>query len=75
MGAMPKAACLCATHMHVVRTDTERAVANAETHDRTGDLQIFSLTLSQLSYRSLLIRLGAFLYHGQLSRLGQHIVL
>ena len=23
---------------------------NAETRDRTGDLQIFSLTLSQLSY-------------------------
>ena len=30
-----------------------RAGANhsAETRDRTGDLQIFSLTLSQLSYR------------------------
>ena len=25
--------------------------ANAETRDRTGDLQIFGLTLSQLSYR------------------------
>ena len=24
---------------------------NAETRDRTGDFQIFSLTLSQLSYR------------------------
>ena len=24
---------------------------DAETRDRTGDLQIFSLTLSQLSYR------------------------
>ena len=24
---------------------------NAETRDRTGDLQIFGLTLSQLSYR------------------------
>ena len=24
---------------------------NAETRDRAGDLQIFSLTLSQLSYR------------------------
>ena len=24
---------------------------HAETRDRTGDLQIFSLTLSQLSYR------------------------
>ena len=28
-----------------------RHVRNAETQDRTGDLQIFSLTLSQLSYR------------------------
>ena len=27
--------------------------SNAETRDRTGDLQIFSLTLSQLSYRGL----------------------
>ena len=27
------------------------ACQNAETRDRTGDLQIFSLTLSQLSYR------------------------
>ena len=26
----------------------------AETRDRTGDLQIFSLTLSQLSYRGLI---------------------
>ena len=26
---------------------------NAETRDRTGDLQIFSLTLSQLSYRGI----------------------
>ena len=26
---------------------------SAETRDRTGDLQIFSLTLSQLSYRGL----------------------
>jgi hypothetical protein len=35
---------------------TKQAVAlakNAETRDRTGDLQIFSLTLSQLSYRGL----------------------
>ena len=29
------------------------AKRNAETRDRTGDLQIFSLTLSQLSYRGL----------------------
>ena len=28
-------------------------IINAETRDRTGDLQIFSLTLSQLSYRGL----------------------
>ena len=27
----------------------------AETRDRTGDLQIFSLTLSQLSYRGVLV--------------------
>ena len=30
----------------------------AETRDRTGDLQIFSLTLSQLSYRGLLFGTG-----------------
>ena len=29
------------------------SMANAVTQDRTGDLQIFSLTLSQLSYRGL----------------------
>ena len=29
---------------------------NAETRDRTGDLQIFGLTLSQLSYRGMLIQ-------------------
>ena len=29
---------------------------NAETRDRTGDVQIFSLTLSQLSYLGLLLR-------------------
>ena len=34
---------------------------NAETRDRTGDLQIFSLTLSQLSYR------GSGLFLGSLS--------
>ena len=28
---------------------------NAETRDRTGDLQIFSLTLSQLSYRGVIV--------------------
>ena len=30
-----------------------RPTEDAETQDRTGDLQIFSLTLSQLSYRGL----------------------
>ena len=30
---------------------TSSSHAHAETRDRTGDLQIFSLTLSQLSYR------------------------
>ena len=29
---------------------------NAVTQDRTGDLQIFSLTLSQLSYRGHVLR-------------------
>ena len=29
---------------------------HAETRDRTGDLQIFSLTLSQLSYRGLFLK-------------------
>ena len=37
------------------RLNTQRA---AETRDRTGDLQIFSLTLSQLSYR------GSYAIHG-----------
>ena len=31
--------------------DKQRLLQYAETRDRTGDLQIFSLTLSQLSYR------------------------
>ena len=31
---------------------------DAETRDRSGDLQIFSLTLSQLSYRGLNTTLG-----------------
>ena len=30
----------------------------AETRDRTGDLQIFGLTLSQLSYRGRAIDMG-----------------
>ena len=29
----------------------DRPESHAETRDRSGDLQIFSLTLSQLSYR------------------------
>ena len=33
----------------------EGKLRNAETRDRTGDLQIFGLTLSQLSYRGLTI--------------------
>ena len=43
---------------------------NAETRDRTGDLQIFSLTLSQLSYRgfeifeSVFCAVGAVLWAG-----------
>ena len=36
---------------------------HAETRDRTGDLQIFSLTLSQLSYLDLLMN-----FQGQNSR-------
>ena len=41
----------CPDHLRISSThgDTE----HAETRDRTGDLQIFSLTLSQLSYRGL----------------------
>ena len=33
----------------------EPEASNAETRDRTGDLQIFSLTLSQLSYRGYMV--------------------
>ena len=33
------------------RSDSANSVEFAETRDRAGDLQIFSLTLSQLSYR------------------------
>ena len=40
-------ACVCVC----VRTGlTPRLVCNAKTRDRAGDLQIFGLTLSQLSY-------------------------
>ena len=35
----------------ILQKAKERENENAETRDRTGDLQIFSLTLSQLSYR------------------------
>ena len=38
----------------IVCVCTARKNKNAETRDRTGDLQIFSLTLSQLSYRGQL---------------------
>ena len=33
--------------------ETMSSTNSAETRDRTGDLQIFSLTLSQLSYRGI----------------------
>ena len=36
---------------HYADTTARTNGTNAETRDRTGDLQIFSLTLSQLSYR------------------------
>ena len=39
--------------LHHVPLLTSEPKKNAETRDRTGDLQIFSLTLSQLSYRGL----------------------
>jgi hypothetical protein len=37
---------------------------SAETRDRTGDLQIFSLTLSQLSYRGPVERAGRVVWQG-----------
>ena len=37
-------------HLAVFCIRESRVCENAETRDRTGDLQIFSLTLSQLSY-------------------------
>jgi hypothetical protein len=37
----------------VTEVDVVPTNKSAETQDRTGDLQIFSLTLSQLSYRGL----------------------
>ena len=39
--------------------------SNAETRDRTGDLQIFSLTLSQLSYRGLVTTLSSWRASGR----------
>merc|ERR1711884_281063 len=42
------------THTHAYTLTRARA-PNAETRDRTGDLLIFSLTLSQLSYRGLIL--------------------
>ena len=49
-------ACMVHLHEHYRVLEVEGAVfcgckKSAETRDRTGDLQIFSLTLSQLSYR------------------------
>ena len=35
---------------------------DAETRDRTGDLQIFSLTLSQLSYRGVWLNLALLFF-------------
>ena len=35
----------------ILRSYETNWIKNAETRDRTGDRQIFSLTLSQLSYR------------------------
>ena len=51
---------------------------NAETRDRTGDLQIFSLTLSQLSYRGFEIAesdvglAGGALWSGQKHEAATH---
>ena len=49
----PNASCLAKTQRY------------AETRDRTGDLQIFGLTLSQLSYRGSLslILVGSYILH------------
>ena len=46
--------CIRSPFLLVVRPRTKRN-ENAETRDRTGDLQIFSLTLSQLSYRGCVL--------------------
>ena len=45
---------VCAAVLFLRRRAVARAQAQtAETRDRSGDFQIFSLTLSQLSYRGL----------------------
>ena len=47
------------THTHTHRStrilSSRSKGQDAETRDQTGDLQIFGLTLSQLSYRGLLL--------------------
>ena len=50
---------------HSVRHSAEKSCA--ETRDRTGDLQIFSLTLSQLSYRGCCPRATTGETHGRRS--------
>ena len=52
---VPHGTCTCAVPVRGSHKAEQVVVMvdNAETQDRTGDLQIFSLTLSQLSYRSL----------------------
>ena len=51
----PKGEVKCTMPMDCLRPASGAAlcfdIVHAETRDRTGDLQIFSLTLSQLSYR------------------------
>ena len=53
------------TREHSVRCDAKKVCA--ETRDRTGDLQIFSLTLSQLSYRGCCPRATTGETHGRRS--------
>ena len=48
---MSWAAFLCFCFANVAARRKAANQSNAETRDRTGDLQIFGLTLSQLSYR------------------------
>ena len=43
----------------VVKLQCQVGKIDAVTQDRTGDLQIFSLTLSQLSYRGIGSRAGS----------------